>query len=131
MKQFKHIMTFLLTAVLLTSCSSVFNGGFTGTIKEDKGGLDDSSNTGISGATVYIYTDEGARNADYAAATAQASVKPSRYTASTVTNDNGQFSVSKILWQTNSPAFGKTADRISLYLIIYKAGFGVDRKSVV
>ncbi len=126
MKQFKHIMTFLLTAVLLTSCSSVFNGGFTGTIKEDKGGLDDSSNTGISGATVYIYTDEGARNADYAAATAQASVKPSRYTASTVTNDNGQFSVSKILWQTNSPAFGKTADRISLYLIIYKAGFGVN-----
>ncbi|MGN0905880.1 MAG: hypothetical protein ACI4NM_01925 [Bullifex sp.] len=126
MKQFKHIMTFLLVLVLMTSCSSVFDGGFTGTIKEDKGGLDDSSNTGISGATVFIYTDEGARNADYEAAVASASVKPSRYTASTVTNDNGQFSVSKILWQTNSPVFGRTADRISLYLIIYKAGFGVN-----
>ena len=70
MKQFKQIMTVMLVLLLLTSCSSVFSGGFTGTIREDKGGSDDSNNTGIEGATVYIYTDEGARNADYDAATA-------------------------------------------------------------
>ncbi|MDD7537288.1 MAG: hypothetical protein SPK48_08260 [Bullifex sp.] len=126
MKQFKQIMTVLLVLLLLTSCSSVFSGGFTGTIREDKGGSDDSNNTGIEGATVYIYTDEGARNADYDAATAASPSLPSRYVASTTTNANGQFSVSKILWQTNSPAYGKTADRISLYLLIHKAGFGVN-----
>ena len=126
MKQFKQIMTVLLVLLLLTSCSSVFSGGFTGTIREDKGGSDDSNNTGIEGATVYIYTDEGARNADYDAATAASPSLPSRYVASTTTNQNGQFSVSKILWQTNSPAYGKTADRISLYLLIHKAGFGVN-----
>lgn len=126
MKQFKQIMTVLLVLLLLTSCSSVFSGGFTGTIREDKGGSDDSNNTGIEGATVYIYTDEGARNADYDAATAASPSLPSRYVASTTTNANGQFSVSKILWQTSSPAYGKTADRISLYLLIHKAGFGVN-----
>ncbi|MDY4798009.1 MAG: hypothetical protein SO157_01520 [Bullifex sp.] len=126
MKQFKQIMTVMLVLLLLTSCSSVFSGGFTGTIREDKGGSDDSNNTGIEGATVYIYTDEGARNADYDAATAASPSLPSRYVASTTTNQNGQFSVSKILWQTNSPAYGKTADRISLYLLIHKAGFGVN-----
>ena len=126
MKQFKQIMTVMLVLLLLTSCSSVFSGGFTGTIREDKGGSDDSNNTGIEGATVYIYTDEGARNADYDAATAASPSLPSRYVASTTTNANGQFSVSKILWQTNSPAYGKTADRISLYLLIHKAGFGVN-----
>ena len=126
MKQFKQIMTVMLVLLLLTSCSSVFSGGFTGTIREDKGGSDDSNNTGIEGATVYIYTDEGARNADYDAATAASPSLPSRYVASTTTNQNGQFSVSKILWQTSSPAYGKTADRISLYLLIHKAGFGVN-----
>lgn len=125
MKAIKSITISMLILLALTSCSSVFSGGFTGKIMEDKGGLDDSSNTPLSGATVFIYTDEGVRNSDYNRATNDG-VKPANATATATTNDNGQFSVSKILWKTNNPSFGKTADKINLYLIIYKSGFGVN-----
>ena len=125
MKAIKSITISMLILLALTSCSSVFSGGFTGKIMEDKGGLDDSSNTPLSSATVFIYTDEGVRNSDYNRATNDG-VKPANATATATTNDNGQFSVSKILWKTNNPSFGKTADKINLYLIIYKSGFGVN-----
>ena len=125
MKTIKSITISLLILLFLTSCSSVFSGGFTGKLMEDKGGLDDSSNTPLVGATVFIYTDEGLRNNDYNRAITDGT-KPSNATATTTTNDNGQFSVSKIIWKTNNPSFGKTADKINLYLIIYKSGFGVN-----
>ena len=125
MKTIKSITISLLILLFLTSCSSVFSGGFTGKLMEDKGGLDDSSNTPLVGATVFIYTDEGLRNNDYNRAITDGT-KPSNATSTTTTNDNGQFSVSKIIWKTNSPAFGKTADKINLYLIIYKSGFGIN-----
>lgn len=125
MKVVKSITISLLILLFLTSCSSVFSGGFTGKLMEDKGGLDDSANTPLAGATVFIYTDAGTRNSDYDRAISNGS-KPSNATATTTTNDNGQFSVSKIIWKTNSPAFGKTADKINLYLIVYKSGFGIN-----
>lgn len=125
MKTIKSITISLLILLFLTSCSSVFSGGFTGKLMEDKGGLDDSSNTPLVGATVFIYTDEGLRNNDYNRAITDGT-KPSNATSTTTTNDNGQFSVSKIIWKTNSPAFGKTADKINLYLIVYKSGFGIN-----
>ena len=125
MKTIKSFTISLLILLFLTSCSSVFSGGFTGKLMEDKGGLDDSSNTPLVGATVFIYTDEGLRNNDYNRAITDGT-KPSNATSTTTTNDNGQFSVSKIIWKTNSPAFGKTADKINLYLIVYKSGFGIN-----
>lgn len=125
MKALKSITISMLILLAITSCSSVFSGGFTGKIMEDKGGLDDSANTPLAGATVFIYTDEGTRNSDYDRAISNGT-KPSNATATTTTNDNGQFSVSKIIWKTNNPSFGKTADKINLYLIIYKSGFGVN-----
>ena len=125
MKAIKSITISMLILLAITSCSSVFSGGFTGKIMEDKGGLDDSANTPLAGATVFIYTDEGTRNSDYDRAISNGT-KPSNATATTTTNDNGQFSVSKIIWKTNNPSFGKTADKINLYLIIYKSGFGVN-----
>lgn len=125
MKAIKSITISMLILLAITSCSSVFSGGFTGKIMEDKGGLDDSANTSLAGATVFIYTDEGTRNSDYDRAISNGT-KPSNATATTTTNDNGQFSVSKIIWKTNNPSFGKTADKINLYLIIYKSGFGVN-----
>ena len=126
MKTIKSITISLLILLFLTSCSSVFSGGFTGKLMEDKGGLDDSSNTPLAGATVFIYTDEGVRNSDYDKAISTSAIKPSNAVATTTTNDNGQFSVSKIIWKTNSPDFGKTADKINLYLIVYKSGFGIN-----
>ena len=126
MKTIKSITISLLLLLFLTSCSSVFSGGFTGKLMEDKGGLDDSSNTPLAGATVFIYTDEGVRNSDYDKAISTSAIKPSNAVATTTTNDNGQFSVSKIIWKTNSPDFGKTADKINLYLIVYKSGFGIN-----
>ena len=101
MKTIKSITISLLILLFLTSCSSVFSGGFTGKLMEDKGGLDDSSNTPLAGATVFIYTDEGVRNSDYDKAISTSAIKPSNAVATTTTNDNGQFSVSKIIWKTN------------------------------
>ena len=82
MKAIKSITISMLILLAITSCSSVFSGGFTGKIMEDKGGLDDSANTPLAGATVFIYTDEGTRNSDYDRAISNGT-KPSNATATT------------------------------------------------
>ena len=53
MKAIKSITISMLILLAITSCSSVFSGGFTGKIMEDKGGLDDS----VSETIISLYME--------------------------------------------------------------------------
>ncbi len=119
MKQrIKYLLILTAALFLLASCSYVFDGGVTGTVK------DAESDSGIEGVNVYLYLSESDRDSDYSDATA--GNNPSRYSRQTSTGTGGTFSVDKILWKTSSSSYGKTADETNIYLLMYKSEYGVN-----
>lgn len=123
----------LLAIFALAGCSAVFDAGLSGTI------IDADSGSGIAGVMVYAYTDEGLRDSDYAdgkgASIGADGVKlfftPStagNYIPSTATGDNGSFTINKLIWKTLSPAFGKTADYLDVYLLYFHSDYGLVRE---
>ena len=124
------IMAVLL---LLGGCSSVFTTYITGEVIEDKPDGDP-----IEGAYVYLYSEEGSRDADYAAWTDSGKLphelERQNYFLSSKTDNDGSFSFSGFTWKTLNPEFGKTADRQEIHLLVYKDLFGlakVDRQVFV
>lgn len=120
----------LLAAVLLSlaGCSAVFEAGISGTLK------DKDSGDGIPGVSVYAYTDEGLRDRDYArGATPKAdgyglTFNPStggNYIPITSTDGQGRFTIGKLLWKTDKPEFGKTADYQDIYLLYFHPDYGL------
>lgn len=105
-------------AVLLASCSVVFQAGISGKVVTDSG----TGTAAVSNVNVFAYTDEGLRNSDYDKFVAGSITRPSSgagYVATTSTNANGEFTVNKVVWETKKSEFGKTADVNKLYLIFY------------
>ena len=108
----------LMLAVLLTSCSVVFEAGISGTVETPSG----TGKTAVAGVNVFAYTDKSSRDSDYDLFCAGTITRPredSGYVATTSTNANGEFTVNKIVWETKRSDFGKTADVNKLYLIFY------------
>lgn len=116
----KKLLTIIsvIAALALVSCSSVFYGNISGRI------IDEDTEAGIQNATVYLYQDKGARDSAFEKAK-QTGVQPaSGYYTTALTGQDGSFSISKIYWKTNSPEYGKTADKSEVYLMYYKKGYG-------
>lgn len=120
------------TVLLLGGCSAVFDAGLSGTLTDS-----DSSN-GISGVMVYAYTDENLRNADFnrGATTNETGVKLSfspstsgNYIPATSTNADGEFSISKLIWKTTNPEFGKTASYLDVYLLYFSDDYGLVKEA--
>ena len=108
----------LMLAVLLASCSVVFEAGISGTVETPSG----TGKTAVAGVNVFAYTDKSSRDSDYDLFRAGTITRPredSGYVATTSTNANGEFTVNKIVWETKRSDFGKTADVNKLYLIFY------------
>ena len=111
------IMAVLLVC-LLASCSVVFEAGISGTVETPSG----TGKVAVGGVSVFAYTKESARDSDYELFCNGSIIRPredSGYVATTRTNANGEFTVNKIVWETKSSDFGKTADVSKLYLIFY------------
>ena len=108
----------VLLAVLLASCSVVFEAGISGTVETASG----TGKVAVAGVSVFAYTKESARDSDYELFRSGSITRPredSGYVATTTTNANGEFTVNKIVWETKRSEFGKTADVNKLYLIFY------------
>lgn len=108
----------LMLAVLLASCSVVFEAGISGTVETPSG----TGKTAVAGVNVFAYTDKSSRDSDYVLFCNESITRPtekSGYVATTSTNANGEFTVNKIVWETKRSDFGKTADVNKLYLIFY------------
>ena len=130
MKKHKELILLLMAcaALVLAGCSSVFNAGLSGTL------TDKDTGNGISGVLVYAYTDEDLRDADYARGAATGSdgmtltfspTTGGNYIPTTSTNDNGYFTISKLIWENAHPQFGKTADYLDVYLLYFKSDYGL------
>jgi len=127
--------TLTLAAALMAlaaSCSSVFTASILGTVI-DREQYDDGNTVGVTDARVFLYTDERAWNDDYAAyVEGNESTLPDsplkeeyRYFQSTETDANGEYQFSGFIWHTLFPAFGKTADRREVYLLVYHPDYGL------
>ena len=122
--QFKHIKSIsilLLLTLLLTSCSSYFSAGVTGTVK------DSENDSAISGVLVCAYTDSSTRDAAYNGYTYSFANKFKGDTAifRTTTDNNGAFSIKSIKWNTTSPVYGKDGDNITVYPLFYHENYGL------
>jgi hypothetical protein len=101
----KHALLATVFAVfaLLVSCSAVFDAGIGGKVYYIQNG----SEVGISGAKILVYDDTSF----------------SEPIGSARTDANGNYSVSKIVWKTKDPKFGKTADNHTVYVKVTHEDF--------
>ena len=120
----KKILIILpIIMMILASCSVVFEAGVSGKVLKIQG----TGTAAVSDVKVFVYTDKNRFNKDLAAFK-NGATEPSDdiYVARTSTNNNGEFTVNKIVWESKSPDFGKTADYGKLYLIFYHEDYEVE-----
>lgn len=125
----------IITAVILSvSCSYNFDAGISGNVYE----INDS--TVYSGVYVYAYTSKEERDSDYEAwlstqkgekyggidsegypikELAPFTPNPEYKVFSTQTGNDGSFTVSRIVWGTSSPVWGKDYDKTPIYMLYY------------
>ena len=100
---------FIFFAFLFTSCYSVFEGGTSGIVVDSES--TSIPKAGIGNVDVYAYTSEGDRDADFLSWVEGEDFAPNAsYYGHTSTNNDGSFSISKLVWKSENPAFGKDAD---------------------
>lgn len=107
--------------LLLASCSSVFTSTITGTVEE----LDGTTEIAVEGVDVYAYLSQSERDSAVSAGT-QPTTTVRIFHA--ITDANGDYSM-PVEWSTTSPTFGKTADRIPVYLAFYHKDFNDGKPS--
>ena len=128
----KLFCTIILTiaAIFLTSCYSVFNGGTGGLIVDAESTA--SPKRGIANVDIYAYTDKGTRDSDFKAWKEGTIFSPSNtYYGHTSTDNNGNFTISKIVWKETKPDFGKDADFTTIYLLYYHENYGLTKDQTV
>ena len=101
----KHALLATVFAVLalLVSCSAVFDAGIGGKVYYMQNG----SEVGVSGAKILVYD-----NTSF-----------SEVIGSARTDANGNFTVSKIVWKSSNPKYGKTADNHTVYIKVSHEDF--------
>ena len=113
-------------AFCFTSCYSVFEGGTSGLIVDSES--TSTPKAGIGNVDVYAYTSEGDRNSDYSSWVEGQDFFPNAsYYGHTSTNNDGSFSISKLVWKSENPAFGKDADIRNIYFLFYHENYGLTK----
>lgn len=121
MKRHSLLVAGVLAVALLASCSSVFTSTITGTVEE----LDGTTEIAVEGVDVYAYLSQSERDSAVSAGT-QPTTTVRIFHA--ITDANGDYSM-PVEWSTTSPTFGKTADRIPVYLAFYHKDFNDGKPS--
>lgn len=128
MKKYFIIPVCLILWSFISSCSAVFDAGVSGQIFEYDG------KTGLDNVTVYVYGSKEDRQRDYDGYINRTSNRdfngnfiPSEdlYIPRATTDSTGKFEISKIVWSTTKPMFGKTDDIHTVYLLFYKDGLSI------
>jgi len=124
-KKFTAIaLAFVAVLLVLTSCSAVFDSAISGKV------IDSDTEQGISGVRVFAYSSSSERDeaiTRYNNTTNKAEfVDTSAFYTSTDTT--GNFSISNLRWKTNSPYYGKDADKIEVYFLFFSKEYGLNSK---
>jgi hypothetical protein len=126
----KKFILILATTFFLTGCYSVFNGGTGGLIVDAESTA--SPKRGIANVDIYAYTDKATRDSDFKAWKEGTIFAPSNtYYGHTSTDNNGNFTISKIVWKETKPDFGKDADFTTIYLLYYHDNYGLTKDETV
>lgn len=126
----KKFILILATTFFLTSCYSVFNGGTGGVVVDAESTA--SPKRGIANVDIYAYTDKATRDSDYKSWKEGTIFAPSNtYYGHTSTDNNGNFTISKIVWKEGKPDFGKDADFTTIYLLYYHENYGLTKDETV
>lgn len=128
----KMLKSIIITSLIIfaISCSSVFSAGVSGRVVDAES--TSSPKDGIADVTVFVYIDEAARDADFNAWTAGSRFSPAttkHYIGQTSTANDGSFTIGRIVWESFSPEFGKTADFTPIYLLFFHEDFGLVKNS--
>lgn len=128
----KILKSIIITSLIIfaISCSSVFSAGVSGRVVDAES--TSSPKDGIADVTVFVYIDEAARDADFNAWTAGSRFSPAttkHYIGQTSTANDGSFTIGRIVWESFSPEFGKTADFTPIYLLFFHEDFGLVKNS--
>lgn len=125
MKKISSVLI-LASALFLSSCYSVFNGGTGGKIVDAESTSNPKS--GIAFVDVYAYTDEDERDSDFDKWQEGTIFSPSdTYYGHTTTDNDGSFVLSNIVWKETKPDFGRDADYTKIYLLYYHENYGLTK----
>ncbi len=133
-KNIGYILIILLALSFFNGCSSVFTASIDGQIL-DFDAREKGTVQGVADATIWLYTQKDKRDADYdfyregeEPTTPSGSAKTSTsYFLSTTSDTNGRYQFAGIIWETNLPEFGKTADRKEVWLLVYHPDYGLHK----
>ncbi|HPC72672.1 MAG TPA: hypothetical protein PLB48_12760, partial [Treponema sp.] len=114
-------------------CSVVFTSSINGRVIDKEERENNNNVVGVSDARVYLYTDQAAWEADYNAYVEGNTAtlpdapdrRPYRYFQSTTTDNNGNYQFAGVVWETMNSAYGKTADRKEVYILVYHPNYGL------
>lgn len=126
MKHFKTLMILIFSIFNFFGCYSVFEGGTSGIVVDSESTT--SPKRGIGNVDVYAYTSQGERDSDFNLwKEGEIFVPRAGYYGHTSTNSDGNFSISKLVWKSNKPEFGKDADVANIYLLFYHENYGLTK----
>ena len=115
---------------IFTCCYSVFSGGASGRVVDAES--TSTPKTGIADVEVYAYVDSSTRDSDFKKWDGLGRFLPSSdYYFHTTTGQNGNFSISKVLWKSYNSKFGKDADYSVVYLLFYHEYYGLVKGSTL
>lgn len=118
---------------LFASCSVVFTSSINGRVIDKEERENNNNVVGVPDARVYLYTEKNPWEADFSAyVEGNSSTLPDapgrqsyRYFQSTTTDNNGNYQFAGVVWETLNSAYGKTADRRDVYLLVYHPNYGL------
>lgn len=115
----------VLLSLGFTGCYSVFSGGTGGLIVD----AESTSNpkAGIANVDIYAYLSAADRDKDYSAWQEGTTFTPTGYYGHTTTGNDGGFTISKLVWKSKKPDFGKDADFTDIYLLFFHENYGLTK----
>ncbi len=124
----------LAAALSLSGCSIVFTSSADGRVI-DAEQRDAGNVVAVADARVFLYTEKAKWDRDYqdyvegnpATLPDAPGKRPYRYFQSSTTDSGGNYRFSGVVWETANSAFGKTADKEEVYLLVYHPDYGLWR----
>ena len=126
MNRYRYLALFLVVFMVFfaVSCSAdfgknVYYGGISGVVKDK-----DTSNT-VSGVKVYLYTSESERDKAFSSWESKGGVfSDENCLYKAATDNNGKWSISKVVWMASDGAWGSDYDHIPVYIIYFSEDYG-------
>lgn len=129
-KILKSFLLLICAGVLFTSCYSVFQGGTSGIVVDSES--TSNPKNGIANVDIYAYTDSKTRDSDFKRWVEGTVFCPTAdYYGHTSTGGDGSFTLSKLVWKSFKPSFGKDADVEKVYLLFYHKDYGLTKGETI